>query len=182
MISKYALDNVKYNETYPSVTWETSTIRSWLNNDFYNKAFRNADKSLIVQSYLENKNNADYNTKGGNSTYDKMFLLSIEEANKYFSSDVTRAASATPYAEGKGARTISYLKKNHYNIWKDDFPKWKAAGIPDSSCWWWLRSPGGPQDRAAGVRTDGYVVSYGNDVFYDDGAVRVAFKINLKSL
>ena len=31
-----------------------------------------------------------YNTPGGNNTIDKVFLLSIDEVNKYFKSDIDR--------------------------------------------------------------------------------------------
>ena len=166
VISKYALDNVKYDETYTSVTWETSSIRKWLNNDFYNKAFRNADKSLIVQSYVENKDNAEYNTKGGNNTRDNLFLLSIDEANKYFSFDKKRRLYPAPYAQS------SKSKEGHLDT-NTDF---------GGSCWWWLRSPGLNQLCAAVVTSGGDVYSYGNIVYYDRNAVRVAFKINLKNL
>ncbi|MBO4556675.1 MAG: hypothetical protein J5706_07935, partial [Elusimicrobiales bacterium] len=166
VISKYALDNVKYNETDTDVTWETSTIRKWLNNDFYNKAFRNADKNLIVQSYLENKNNSDYRTKGGNNTRDKMFLLSIDEAKKYFSVDKERRLYPTPYTKGSNSKNGKLWTKAEYG----------------GSCWWWLRSPGDDQDHAAYVDDGGGVDSCGDNVNNDNGAVRVALKINLKNL
>ena len=166
VISKYALDNVKYNETYTNVTWETSSIRKWLNNDFYNKAFRNADKSLIKESYVVNKDNAEYNTKGGNYTYDKMFLLSIEEAEKYFSRDKKRKLWPTPYARSRNSKEGNLYISISYG----------------GSCWWWLRSPGYNQNYAASVTYDGDVYSYGTNVNYDGYAVRVAFKINLKNL
>ena len=38
-------------------------------------------------SYHSNHNNDKYGTKGGNNTEDNVFLLSIEEAEMYFSSD-----------------------------------------------------------------------------------------------
>ncbi len=166
VISKYALDNVEYNGTNTSVTWETSSIRKWLNNDFYNKAFRNADKSLIVESYLENKDNAEYDTKGGNNTYDKMFLLSIDEAEKYFGSNEKRKLWPTHYAKSSNSKNGKLRTDADYG----------------GSCWWWLRSPGYYQSLAAFVGLDGYVYSLGRYVLNDDGAVRVAFKVNLKNL
>ena len=169
VISKYPLDNVKYNEEYEDVTWETCTIRKWLNNEFYNKAFRNADKSLIVQSYLENKDNIgtfldeEYHSIGGNSTYDKMFLLSKDEANKYFSSYNARKAYPTPYAKSSNS------KEGNLHVY-------------GGSCWWWLRSPGYDQLYAASVFPDGHVDSYGYRVYNVINAVRPAMKINLKNL
>jgi ribosomal protein L40E len=166
VISKYALDNVKYNEKDESVTWETSTIRKWLNNDFYNMAFRNANKNLIVESYLENKGNTKWNTKGGNNTNDKIFLLSTDEARKYFSSDEKRKLWPTPYAKGSNSKEGNL----------------DTSSSSDSSCWWWLRSPGSNQSYAAFVFSGGYVDSLGRHVYGASGAVRVALKINLNNL
>lgn len=171
VISKYALDNVKYNETYTDVTWETSSIRKWLNNDFYNKAFRNANKDLIIESHIESKDHSgkwsdrsNWHTKGGNTTYDKMFLLSIEEAEKYFSSDEKRKLQPTPYAKS--------INSKNGNLWT----------VRDGSCWWWLRSPGCHQNVAAAVGIGGLVQSFGFNVGSNEGAVRPAMKINLKKL
>ena len=47
VISKYALDCKPYNESYTEVTWETCTLRSWLNNDFINAAFSAVEKTMI---------------------------------------------------------------------------------------------------------------------------------------
>ena len=165
VISKYGLDNVKYNETDTDVTWETSSIRKWLNNEFYNKAFRNANKNLIIKSYIENKDNSSHNTKGGNNTFDKMFLLSIDEANKYFTNADARMAIATPFARSSNS------KEGKLNYDKSD-----------NSCAWWLRSPGGIQYIVAFVYRVGYINPYGNYADNDATAVRVAFKINLKNL
>ena len=182
VISDYALDNIKYNEKFENITWENSTIRKWLNNDFLNKAFTDEQQIKIIVSYIENKDNAKYNTRGGNATKDKLFLLSIEEVNKYFKNDKERVAVATPYVERTGVLTINYLKKNHYSTLKDEIREWEAAGLPGGSCWWWLRSPGIHQYCAADVVPWGCVNSYGSHVFNDHYAVRPAFKINLNNL
>ena len=39
-----------------------------------------------------NNDNAQYGTKGGNNTKDNLFLLSIDEVNKYFITDSQRTA------------------------------------------------------------------------------------------
>ncbi|MBP5286720.1 MAG: caspase family protein [Elusimicrobiales bacterium] len=172
VISDYALDNVRYNEYVVDITWENSSIRKWLNNDFPNKAFTDEQQSKIIVSYIENKDNAKYQTKGGNNTYDKLFLLSIDEANRYFKNDETRTAYPTPYAKSK--RSVNG------KLWvSSDYISTARGG----SCWWWLRSPGNFQYRAARVNFDGSVFSYGYySVNYDHNAVRPAFKINLNNL
>ena len=57
LISKYALDEKKYNEKYENVTWETCTLRAWLNGEFYNSAFSSEEKGQIRQVTLKNPNN-----------------------------------------------------------------------------------------------------------------------------
>lgn len=155
--TKYGIECKKYNETYTNVTWETCTLRKWLNNDFYNNAFSSEEKNKLLNTKVHTPDNPKYNTKGGNDTNDKVFLLSIEEAEKYFSSNKSRECKPTPYAKQNGA----YLDSDNGN------------------CWWWLRSPGLGQCRAAGVGIDGCVYYIGNCVNNDDGCVRPALWINL---
>jgi len=166
VISKYGLDAVRYNEEKENITWENSTVRIWLNNDFYNKAFSNAEKSIIIENHINNKDNAWNNTDSGNNTYDKMFLLSIDDVKKYFGSKEGRRAYSTPYARTNN--TVSG-KKVYTHV---DY---------GSSCRWWLRSPGYYQINAANVSYDGNVDSDGYYVNYGDIAVRVAFKIDLNN-
>ena len=84
IISKYALDAKPYNQELQSVTWETCTLRKWLNDDFYNTAFSSADKLKIQSTTLINVDNPYYGTEDGNNTVDKVFLLSVDEAIKYY--------------------------------------------------------------------------------------------------
>lgn len=60
-----------------------SPIRKFLNQTFCNEAFTEDQKSLIQEKRLA--------TTGGDVT-DKLFLLSDQEANKYFTSDADRVA------------------------------------------------------------------------------------------
>ena len=161
-ISKYGLDAKLYNEEYASVTWEDCTIRSWLNGEFYNAAFSDDEKQAIIQTAVSADKNPKYSTDPGNDTTDNVFLLSIKEVEKYFSSDIARQCAATDYAVAQGAYTNS-----NYTV--DD-------GV---SCWWWLRSPGDYQRSAAYVSSDGSVSHYGVNVSKDNVCVRPALWINL---
>ena len=83
----------KYNHEFSDVTWENCDLRKWLNNEFYNE-FTNKEKSMITETTCNNKENAEaeYKTTGGNDTKDKVFLLSIDEANK-LSKDILECGS-----------------------------------------------------------------------------------------
>lgn len=158
VISKYALDCKPYYTSYTDVTWETCTLRKWLNNDFLNSAFSAEEKAMIPTVTVSADKNPEYSTNPGNATQDQVFLLSITEVNKYFSSDSARQCEPTDFAVANGA-------------WESD----------SGNCWWWLRSPGYGQNYAAGVGRDGDVDEGGLYVFYDDYADRPALWIDLNS-
>ncbi|MDR1800653.1 MAG: DUF6273 domain-containing protein, partial [Lachnospiraceae bacterium] len=46
----------------------------------------------IAETTLLNSDNPEYGTAGGNSTADKIFLLSLDEVSKYYKSDEERVA------------------------------------------------------------------------------------------
>ncbi|MDY3937391.1 MAG: DUF6273 domain-containing protein, partial [Oscillospiraceae bacterium] len=164
LISKYALDCVQYNSEWEYVTWETCTLRKWLNETFINSAFNSDEQALIPETNVSADKNPKYSTNPGNATKDKIFLLSISEVNKYFLSDDERMCAATDYAKAQGA----YISD-------DNTVGGKGA------CWWWLRSPGHSQHHAADVYSAGSVYRYGDLVNYGRGSVRPALWITLES-
>ena len=158
LISEYGLDCQPYNTKQEDVTWKTCSLRNWLNKTFYSQAFSSEERLMIADSTVTADKNPEYNTNPGNDTTDKIFLLSITEAKKYFSSDSERICTPTAYAKAKGA-------------YESD----------SGSCWWLLRSPGHNQFLAAIVDTDGSIDYYGYSVHVDSGCVRPALWINLES-
>ena len=164
LISKYALDCKQYNSTYTdNVTWETCSLRQWLNGTFLNDAFSAEEQALIQDTYVSADVYPEYDTNPVNATTDKVFLLSDNEVNKYFGSDEDRKCVPTEYAKANGAYTDSGYTKN---------------GVP--TCWWWLRSPGDFQDVAAYVCVDGSVYYFGVGVLNCDFCVRPAMWVSIK--
>jgi hypothetical protein len=92
LISKKILVERAYNDENKAVTWETCTLRSYLNGEFYNSL--GDEKARISEAQVLTKSNPEYGTYGGADTTDKIFLLSIDEAKRYFSSDEERVAEA----------------------------------------------------------------------------------------
>nr|MCR5733963.1 DUF6273 domain-containing protein [Lachnospiraceae bacterium] len=167
LASKYVLDTVPYNQEYTDVTWETCTLRQWMNGQFYSDAFTDEEKNRILTSELTNEDNpSTEGAVGGNNTQDNVFCLSIEELNKYYSS-IERyeknwhfesqefLLEATPYA----------LSGGNGNLWTstydaDDRDFLSDIGYEDSLigralAGWWLRSPGPRNNLACYVATDG---------------------------
>ena len=153
LFSKYVLDAKQYNEKSEEVTWETSDIRRWLNSDFYTTAFNDIEQSKIL---VRTENDPMYGTAGGNDTEDKVFLLSIEEAESFFINDGERKAKTTKYAEKAG-------------VYMDD----------EGYSWRWLRSPGFHSICAAILDYRGWVHEDGFCVDCYAYGVRPALWLNL---
>ncbi len=156
VISKYGLDSLPFNASYEDMTWENCTLREWLNRTFLDSAFNANEKSVIDLTSVTADENPEYDKDPGNDTTEKIFLLSVTEANKYFSSDSARQCRPTAFAIANG-------------IYETD------------KCWWWLRTPGIFQASATNVRGDGTVDCASYDVDRDGLAIRPAMWINLCS-
>lgn len=179
------LDVFQYNTVNTGVTWETSTMRSWLNgyaasengqstdytsDNFIKTAFSTQELAYILQTTLENANNPKHDTTGGNDTEDYVFLLSIADVlnTAYGFTDNknttdTRKATHTAYVAAGGK-----LDSNMFEVRVADY--------------WWLRSPGHATDKAAYVDKNGEVNAYGLGVYYDSYVVRPAFNLNSASV
>ncbi len=159
VLSKFALDCQKYNSGYTDITWETCSLRTWLNDTFLKDAFSTEEQVRIPTVTVTADKNPGCVTDPGKDTQDKVFLLSIPEVEKYFASDAKRQCKPTAYAIAQ----TCYVNSN---------------GI----CWWWLRSPGYDSDYAAyvGYGDYGSLNHYGSSVD-DDLGVRPALWVNLDS-
>jgi hypothetical protein len=163
ILSDKAIEKRAYNEKNAGVTWKSCTLRSYLNGAFYN-TFSAEEKRRIKETRIVNSDNPWYSTKGGADTDDRIFLLSIEEAVKYFG-DSGQLRNKNPKSE--------YYIDDQYNaarIAKDAYGE---------ACWWWLRSPGSNSDFAAYVNADGDVDVLGNLVYSTYGGIRPALWLNL---
>lgn len=164
VISKYALDCKPYNTSRTDITWETCTLREWLNNDFINSAFSDDEKAMISVTTISADRNPEYNTNPGIATQDQVFLLSITEVKNYLSSGGVGQCGPTDYAAANGA----------------------CKGKRDGNYWVWLRSPGIDPDFAASVSYKTYDSAdvspfyIGKPADTSGGGVRPAMWINLK--
>ena len=156
VVSKYALDSKPYNTFQTDITWETCSLRKWLNDTFLNDAFRKKEQAVILKATVSADENPNHKIKAGNQTKDKIFLLGIVEAEKYFASDDERQCKPTKYAVANGA---------HFNE-------------ENGNCWWWLRTPGKQQKYTTGIFSGGDIRISGYDVNMNE-AVRPAMWIDI---
>ena len=91
-----------YHVKWGEVTWKTCSLREWLNGEYYKNEFSEEEKKAIIETNLENPNNPEYGTPGGNNTKDRVFLLSIDEANRFFENDNDRAIGASWWLRSPG--------------------------------------------------------------------------------
>lgn len=124
VVSRYALDCQPYNKKKTDVTWEACSLRKWLNESFYESAFDEEEKSCIVKTDVPADKNPEYDTPAGNPTKDNVFLLSIAEFGKYFTSEKNLMCEGTPYCQARDKAT-------------------KATSFV-----WWLRTPGSSPKHA----------------------------------
>lgn len=172
LISRYGLAAKPYNTEFVDATWETCTLRAWLNDDFLNQAFTAEEQAAIPATSVDNSfaqgYYAEWDTDGGNNTEDRIFLLSYAEANMYLGSNpkdnLDWLVAPTEYAFRHGAFT-----NTEGYVTAEGEPTW----------WWWLRSPGSSQDNAASVAYNGVVTDLSN--IDEVVLIRPVFRLDLEA-
>ena len=92
IITKDIIEKRVYNVKNENVTWKTCTLREYLNGEFLQENFTGEEKGRIAETTIQNPNNPQYRTDGGGDTTDMVFLLSFEEAGRYFADSGGRIA------------------------------------------------------------------------------------------
>ena len=136
LLSQYVLDAKPWNDKPSRADWKNnSTLRLWLNDEFYNSVFTDEEKAVIITKEVENYGKG-YKAE---PTADPVYLLSQFQADELFHSWEDGRAIATPYAMANGI----YLST-----------KYKIGGTP--TVMWWTRSP-----SWEGYNRAGYVAASG---------------------
>ena len=189
-----ALDDQMYNNNFTSVTWETSSMRSWLNgygpetneakadyrsDSFLQDAFSNAEQQAIRTTEVENADNLQYETEGGKNTTDKIFLLSGQEvygtkavpygfAEAYYTCDEARRRKSSTYAKAKGVRS------EYFELYIED--------ESNGNCSWRLRAASDDMNNewcAGWIGYDGNVLANSIHILIFCSGVCPALNLNL---
>lgn len=155
LVSKRVLDAQPFNAKAGPVTWETSSLRSWLNGSFFNEAFSENEQKIIKEDLTFSYENEDFSTAAGENTRDRVFCLDQYEVILYLSSAGDKKAEPTPYAAQKKVMT---------------------AG---KNCIWWLRVPGENETLVMTVNHNGEYYRTGMPALYQQAGVRPALKIDI---
>ena len=161
----YRNGNEFYNSkgsAYFASDWATSSLRQWLNDDFYKVAFTDAEKAQIGTSLIETS--STYSPQySGVDTYDKIFLPAFGDVlngeygfDPSYANDPAKQIKSTDYAQSQGCYADN-----------------------SGSSWWWLRTPYDSVD-SLGIGENGwpgniYIVNYTH------GGIVPALKFNPKS-
>lgn len=153
LLSDVILDNQNYNEDYS--TWEESSLRSWLNGEFMNRAFSDEEKEKINITEIVNQDNSDYGTEGGNNISDKISLLSSAEAD-----------------ENRDGKKYGFLNDETRKCKTNSFSEMEVA-------LWWLST--GDVSNSTALVYEGIIIGEVYSIDYDNYGVRPALHLNLSS-
>ena len=139
LLSRKALEGRQYHVKNTEICWEDCSLRKWMNNEFYNEAFSAEEKKRVLLTSIDNFDGPTREAKAVNSTEDYVFLLSYQEAKRYF-----------------------YFSKELLTEYEDYLTEDDILNTSDKGryCHWWLRTPGASAKWVTGV---GYYGNFSND-------------------
>lgn len=152
LVSRYALECMRFNAGLWQPGWENSDIRKWLNGTFMATAFTAEEQSMIDLARTPNRGNSSYGIDRQGDTYDMIFLLDEKEVRTYFGeqSGYRRVCYPTQHAIANGGYVNDYSR----------------------ATWWWTRTPGKDLNSAVYIGNGGNLDYEGNPVNWENGCVR----------
>lgn len=134
LMSRYVLDGVPFSNAYDTydynpydVTWETCNLRNWLNTTFYTTAFDADEQNRILTVKNSNTPSEKYQFNisakkvvYGNDTFDKVFVLSVDEVARYFPQDsvyLDNDGRPVYYASALRMKATPYALKHGVSEW-----------------------------------------------------------------
>ena len=127
LLSKYALDHQSFMPFYEPVTepftWETCSLRQWLNSTFLNAAFSAGEQRQLLPTTVITAPGGRKGSENPFTTEDRVFLLSDTEVYAYFSSEAATVTDYTAYALSEDP--------------------WAGNATAPAPAIWWLRTTDG---------------------------------------
>ena len=140
--------------------YAASSLRNWLNTDFYHTAFSPSEQAAIAITKLDNNQNSESDESPSSS--DKIFLLSFNDTRNAaygFNGNDSLPAKGTDYAKCQGLQVFNYDG---------------IATLYFGNSIWWLRTPSSSSghDNADSILFNGY---YGGGLVVQMEGIRPAF-------
>ncbi len=115
------------------MTWESCTLRTWLNETFFKAAFDEAEQASIRTTKVQHKTG----TTEDCYVEDKVYVMSMEDVGtsaygfeSVISSSYSRVAAVTPYAECHGVEVTTGVDMKENPL---EMGEWWLRHIPDST-------------------------------------------------
>ena len=182
LLSKSVLDILPYDTKHTNVydqeilikvaTWEKSSLREWLNKDFFDEAFSDEEKNKVIASSVKNGftygiNNSYEPIDTGNDTADKVYILSRDECRKYlgFENGGICESYKAYFTKSAAAKFAEESKKDRLALWHKE--KEYGEDVDNSLSEYWLRGHaeftlrGAYEFYAETMEKDGHVSSSG---------------------
>lgn len=162
LLSEKVIDLVPYNTEKTEVTWETCSLRKWLNEDLYYGSFTDEERQMIVKTTVNNKDLPDEGCNYGSDTEDYLYVLSYREM-------LDTAADCDEYAKP----SYTQIALEHHNNVRVSY---------------WRRDPGMMGDGTVALKTlgtmefDGRFQAYCSDVNSSYVGVRPAMWVDINML
>ncbi len=165
LLADKALDDQKYNTTATSQTWETSSLRRWLNG--YDT---DSTKNFIDSAFTSDEKNAIDTTSSVNN--DKIFILSKTEVCTDTSKSYGFVSKNTTYDEARRCESSAFATAMGVIHMNKAYPTY---------CNWWLQSLGTYSNSAVYVNYGGDVDTNGHNFTNQYKGCRPALYLNLSS-
>ena len=196
LLSDKILDCVRYHRDFVYMQWRDSDIRKWLNGEgefrgksFIEKAFSPSEQGAIStvsnsgNGFYDQKKDLAYSAASCADTQDKVFLLNVAQAHKYFgkgvkydwgygTTDKAAQTQGTAYAKLAGSKKGRNLANEGDKLLFEDNGEWKGNSL------WWLRNSGS-YSEASVVCINGLVFAHGERVSHAGCGVRPAIRVRL---
>ena len=149
VISKHVLEDKSFGRN--DDTWETCSLRKWLNGDFINDAFSPEEQSKLQITNVSADKNPKFDVDYGNATMDKVFLLSVAEVEKYFISDESRIADLHSAVSNEYYSDTWWLRTSgvSFDTYGKTYYRYGAVCIGNTGA---VSYGGNPADNINGVR------------------------------
>jgi len=149
LISKDCIDvmEMDYGDDDDDSTWYDSNLLYWLNYEFRYFNFTQLERNKMLETVQENPANSETGVSSGEPTDEWLFVLSMDEANKYFKEDADRVAYYNGEPQGWWLRTAGSETGWYAMVKHDDSGQIDPNGSHEASSYgvrpaFWVQLPG----------------------------------------
>ena len=140
LLSVDSLQNIQFDSENEAQSWRNSSLRRWLNDDFFREAFSAEEKALIEPVSIEDT----YLFSDTGTGTDRVFCLRKNDVEILFPDPAERIAKNSDFAQAEMKRKMipNWFYPNTAEEVESTVAGWESQYGRNCS-WWWLRDPAG---------------------------------------